>query len=181
MAPANFIPKKLPRKIFIHRNSTGILKTIAKRQQSSSTNERILTCHISKNGLKVTVLVQSANFFLPSTLKITGSTISTPKSYDEHPRQVKYGSPPPPPHPVRKSQFLKRFNREESECDAFLASVSTKNFYKCLISISAVCRQFHVYCSLYDVAVSITKKLKVTVQFETEGKGQNRLLAIWID
>ena len=49
-----------------------------------------------ENGLKVTVLTQSANFFLPDTLKVTGSTISTPKSYDEHPRQVKYGSPPPP-------------------------------------------------------------------------------------
>ena len=49
------------------------------------------------NGLKVTVLTQSANFFLPDTVKVTGSTISTPKSYDEHPRQVKYGSPPPSP------------------------------------------------------------------------------------
>ena len=48
------------------------------------------------NGLKVTVLTRSA-IFLPDTLKVTGSTISTPKSYDEHPRQVKYGSPPPPP------------------------------------------------------------------------------------
>ena len=47
-----------------------------------------------ENGLKVTVLTQSAKFFLPDTLKVTGSTISTPKSYDEHPRQVKYGSPP---------------------------------------------------------------------------------------
>ena len=48
-----------------------------------------------KNGLKDTVLTQSANnFFLPDTLKVTGSTISSPKSYDEHPRQVKYGSPP---------------------------------------------------------------------------------------
>ena len=34
--------------------------------------------------------------FLPNTLKVTGSTISTPKSYDEHPCQVKYGSSPPP-------------------------------------------------------------------------------------
>ena len=34
-------------------------------------------------------------FFLPDTLKVTGSTFSTPKSYDEHPHQVKYGSPPP--------------------------------------------------------------------------------------
>ena len=50
-----------------------------------------------ENGLKVTVLTESANFFLPDTLKVTGSTISTPKSYDEHPRHVKYGSPPPPP------------------------------------------------------------------------------------
>ena len=49
-----------------------------------------------ENGLKVTVLTQSANFFLPDTLKVTRSTVSTPKSYDEHPRQVKYGSPPPP-------------------------------------------------------------------------------------
>ena len=48
-----------------------------------------------ENGPKVTVLTQSAKFFLPDTLKVTGSTISTPKSYDEHPRQVKYGSPPP--------------------------------------------------------------------------------------
>ena len=47
-----------------------------------------------ENGRKVTVLTQSANFFLPDTLKVTGSTISTPKSYDEHPRPVKYGSPP---------------------------------------------------------------------------------------
>ena len=51
-----------------------------------------------ENGLKVTVLTQSAiNSFFPDTLKVTGSTISTPKSYDEHSRQVKYGSPPPPP------------------------------------------------------------------------------------
>ena len=51
-----------------------------------------------ENGLKVTVLTQSAiNFFSSDTLKVTGSTISTPKSYDEHSRQVKYGSPPPPP------------------------------------------------------------------------------------
>ena len=40
-----------------------------------------------KNGLKDTVLTQIAIFvFL--------TTISTPKSYDKHPRQVKYGSPP---------------------------------------------------------------------------------------
>ena len=51
-----------------------------------------------ENGLKVTVLTQSAiNSFFPDTLKVTGSTISTPKSYDEHSRQVKYGSPPPSP------------------------------------------------------------------------------------
>ena len=49
-----------------------------------------------ENGLKVTVLTQSAIFFLPDTLKVTGSTILTPKSYDEYSRQVKYGSPPPP-------------------------------------------------------------------------------------
>ena len=49
-----------------------------------------------ENGLKVTVLTPNANFFLPDTLKANGSTISTPKSYDEHPRQVKYGSPLPP-------------------------------------------------------------------------------------
>ena len=48
-----------------------------------------------KNGLEDTVLTQSAIFFLPDTLKVTGSTISTPKSYDEHPCQVKYGSPTP--------------------------------------------------------------------------------------
>ena len=47
-----------------------------------------------ENGLKVTVLAQSAIFFLPDTLKVTGSTISTPKSYDEYPCQVMYGSPP---------------------------------------------------------------------------------------
>ena len=47
-----------------------------------------------ENGLKVIVLTQSANFFLPVTLKVTGSTISTPKSYDEYPRQVSYGSLP---------------------------------------------------------------------------------------
>ena len=36
-----------------------------------------------ENGLKVTVLTQSAiNFFSSDTLKVTGSTISTPKSYD---------------------------------------------------------------------------------------------------
>ena len=50
-----------------------------------------------ENGLKVTALTENANFVLPDTLKVTGSTISTPKSYDEHPSQVKYGSPPPPP------------------------------------------------------------------------------------
>ena len=48
-----------------------------------------------ENGLKVTVLTKSANFFLPDTLKVTGSTISTPKSYDEHPRQVKYAGVSP--------------------------------------------------------------------------------------
>ena len=46
-----------------------------------------------ENGLKVTVLTQSAiNSFFPDTLKVAGSTISTPKSYDEHSHQVKYGS-----------------------------------------------------------------------------------------
>ena len=45
-----------------------------------------------ENGLKDTVWAQSAIFFLPDILKVAGSTISTPKSYDEHPRQVKYGS-----------------------------------------------------------------------------------------
>ena len=49
-----------------------------------------------ENGLKVTVLTRIANFFLPDTLKVTGSTISTPKIYDEHPHQVKYGIHPPP-------------------------------------------------------------------------------------
>ena len=52
-----------------------------------------------ENSLKVTVLTQSTNF-LSDTVKVTGSTISTPKSYDDHPRQVKYGNrrprPPPP-------------------------------------------------------------------------------------
>ena len=48
-----------------------------------------------ENGLKVAVLTQSANFFFPDTLRVTGSAMSTPKSYDEHPRQVRYGSPPP--------------------------------------------------------------------------------------
>ena len=47
-----------------------------------------------ENSLKVTVLTQSANFF-PDTLKVTGSTISNPKSYDEHPHQLKDGSPTP--------------------------------------------------------------------------------------
>ena len=47
-----------------------------------------------KNGLKLTVLTESATFFLSDTLKVTWSTVSTPKSYDEHPRQVKYGSAP---------------------------------------------------------------------------------------
>ena len=46
------------------------------------------------NSLKGTVLTQSAIFFLPDTVKVTISTISTPKSYDEHPRQVKYGRTP---------------------------------------------------------------------------------------
>ena len=50
-----------------------------------------------ETGLKDTVLTQSAIFFLPDTLKVAVFTISTPKSYDEHPRQVKYGSPPPLP------------------------------------------------------------------------------------
>ena len=49
-----------------------------------------------ENGLKVTVLTQSANFSSWHP-EVTGCTISVPKSYDEHPRQVKYGSPPPPP------------------------------------------------------------------------------------
>ena len=42
------------------------------------------------------VLTKSAIFFLSDTLKVTGFTISTPKSYDEHPRQVKFA--PPGPH-----------------------------------------------------------------------------------
>ena len=54
-----------------------------------------------ENDRKVTVLTQSANFFLPDTLKVTGSTISTPKSYDEHPLQVKYWSPPLPGNSIR--------------------------------------------------------------------------------
>ena len=49
-----------------------------------------------KNGLKDTVLSQSAIFFLPDTLKATGSTISTLKSYDKHPCQVKYSMGVPP-------------------------------------------------------------------------------------
>ena len=47
-----------------------------------------------ENSLKDTVLTQ-CKFFLPDALKVTGCTISTPKSYDEHLRQVKYGIPPP--------------------------------------------------------------------------------------
>ena len=56
-----------------------------------------------ENSLKVTVLSQSAKFSLPDTPKVTRSTISIPTSYDEHPRQVKYGRPPPeilPMHPT---------------------------------------------------------------------------------
>ena len=51
-----------------------------------------------KNGLKGTVLTQSAIFFPSDTLKVTGSTISTPKSYEQHPRQLRssMGVPPPP-------------------------------------------------------------------------------------
>ena len=44
------------------------------------------------NSLKVTVLTQSAIFFF-DTLKVTGSTISTPKS----PSGQIWESPPPPP------------------------------------------------------------------------------------
>ena len=33
------------------------------------------------------------------TLGVTKTANSTPKSYDDHPRQVKYGSPPLPPPP----------------------------------------------------------------------------------
>ena len=44
-----------------------------------------------ENGLKLTVLTQSTNSFLSDTLKVIGFTVSTPKSYDEYPRQVKYG------------------------------------------------------------------------------------------
>ena len=43
--------------------------------------------------------------FLPDTLKVTESTILTPKSY-EHPRQVNYGSPTPPP---RVQNLQKKF------------------------------------------------------------------------
>ena len=84
--------------IFMHRNTTGILKIIAKGQHCSSINERKLDIDMSRleNGLKVTVLTESASFFLTDTQKVNGSTISTPKSYVEHPRQVKYGSFPPP-------------------------------------------------------------------------------------
>ena len=46
-----------------------------------------------KDSVKVMYRFDSkCYFFLPDTLKVTRSTISTPKSYDKHPRQVKYRS-----------------------------------------------------------------------------------------
>ena len=60
------------------------------------------------NGLKVQYSFDSkCQFFLPDTLKGTGFTISTPKSYDEHSRQVKYGSLFPPSPRARNLCFRK--------------------------------------------------------------------------
>ena len=42
-------------------------------------------------ALKVTIFP----FSFWDTLRVTKTTISTPKCYDNHPRRVKYGSPPP--------------------------------------------------------------------------------------
>ena len=72
-----------------------------------------------KNGLKVTVLTQSVNLFLPDILRVTGSTISTPKSYDEHRRQVKYGSPPPHTHTHTHTPRAKDIPENGSKTKAF--------------------------------------------------------------
>ena len=93
---SQFYSLKVISEIFIRRNSTGKLTIIAKRQQ-------IPLCmngywHVtSRKRSKSYSFDSKCYFFLPNTLKATESTISTPKSYDEHPRQIKYGSLPPPP------------------------------------------------------------------------------------
>ena len=66
-----------------------------------------------ENGLENTVLTQSAKFFLPDTLKVAESTISTPKSYDEHPRQVISMRVPSP------QNFCRHFKKEKKTTDAF--------------------------------------------------------------
>ena len=95
---SQFHSLKVTSEIFIHRNSTGILKIIAKRQQVLlQMNEY---WHVrSRKRSKNYNFDSKYKCFLPGTLKVAGSTISTPKSYDEHPRQVKYVSCPPPPPP----------------------------------------------------------------------------------
>ena len=55
-------PLKLTLEIFIHRNSTGILRIIAKGHQVLLYMKDIDMSHL-KNGLKDTVLTQSVIFF----------------------------------------------------------------------------------------------------------------------
>ena len=90
---------KVTLEIFIHRNSTGILKIIAKGHQVLLYMNGYW--HVTSQDWSKRYSFHSKCYFsfLTRNLKVTGSTISTPKSYDEHPRQVKYGSLPPPPPP----------------------------------------------------------------------------------
>ena len=86
-------------------------------------------------------------FFLPDTLKVTGFTISTPKSYDEHPRQVKYGSPPPPG--VFHWRLL-----------LYLKTPTLSSFYNiilisCVLHVSLLTLRLLYFCLTYFYIVSL--------------------------
>ena len=100
---------KVTLEIFIHRNSTGILKIIAKGHQVLLYMNGYW--HVTSQDWSKRYSFHSKCYFsfLTPYLNVPGSTISTPKSYDEHPRQVKYGSLPPPPScqsPLSPTEFF---------------------------------------------------------------------------
>ena len=49
---------------------------------------------LEKRSAKIYSIDSKCKLFLSDPLKVTGSTITAPKSYDEQPCQVKYRSPP---------------------------------------------------------------------------------------
>ena len=71
-----FYSLKVTLEIFTHRNSTGILKIIAKGQQVLLYMNGYIDMSCLKNGLKTQFWLKVL-FFLPDTLKVTRSTIST--------------------------------------------------------------------------------------------------------